>query len=89
MAPRSSPRSTFIDRGEPGDRDVERIFSTYDSNFALDANGDPDVFLTTCNSGVVITEGCNDVGIITAGNVQIHQGSPSMALNQTLVIGEA
>ena len=64
----------FIDRGEPGKRDVERIFFTYDDAFALDANGDPDVWLTTCNSGVSITEACHDVGIISKGNVQIQKG---------------
>src|SRR5687768_14876605 len=78
----------FIDRGEPGDRDVIRAYFTYDPAFALDANSDPDVFLTTCNSGVVITEGCNDAGIITAGNVQIHQGSMSRSRQSTVVIGE-
>ena len=36
----------------------------------------PDAWLTTCNSGVPITEACNDKGIITAGNVQIITGSP-------------
>jgi len=32
----------FIDRGEPGNRDVERIYFTYNSAFELDANADPD-----------------------------------------------
>jgi hypothetical protein len=79
----------FIDRGEPGNRDVERIFFTYNSDFALDANADPDVYLMKCNSGVEVTVACNDVGIITAGNVQIHQGSPSQAKQTTRVIGDA
>ena len=60
----------FIDRGEPGVRDVERIFFTYDAAFALDANGDPAVWLTECNTGA--NAPCNDVGIIHKGNVQIH-----------------
>ena len=60
----------FIDRGEPGVRDVERIFFTYDAAFALDANGDPAVWLTKCNTGA--NAPCNDVGIIDKGNVQIH-----------------
>jgi len=64
----------FVDRGEPGDRDVIRAFFTYDPAFALNANGDPDVFLTRCNNGTVITEGCSDRGIIGKGNVQIHRG---------------
>lgn len=63
----------FVDRGEPGTRDVIRAFFTYDPAFALDANADPDVYLTLCNSGVTITEGCNDRGRIQDGNVQIHQ----------------
>lgn len=79
----------FIDRGEPGNRDVERIFFTYNSDFALDANADPDVYLMECNSGVEVTVACNDVGIITAGNVQIHQGSPSQARQLTRLIGNA
>ncbi len=79
----------FIDNGEPGNRDVERIFFTYDDAYALDANGDPDAWLTTCNSGVAPTEACNDNGVITAGNVQIHQGSPSQARQSTRVIGDA
>jgi hypothetical protein len=74
----------FVDRGEPGDRDVERIYFTYDAAFALDANSDPDVYNTVCNTGVVITEGCMDRGIIQAGNVQIHQDPD---LQETLVIG--
>ena len=77
----------FIDRGEPGDRDTERIFFTYDPAHAGDANSDPNVFLTTCNSGVEITLGCNDAGMITAGNVQIHQSS-TPAKQTTVVIGE-
>ena len=64
----------FNGKGEPGTRDVERIFFAYDDAYALDANGDPDAWLTTCNSGVARTEACNDNGVITAGNVQIHQG---------------
>ncbi len=79
----------FVDKGEPGNRDVERIYFTYDPAFALDANGDPDVFLTTCNSGVVITQGCNDVGVITAGNVQIHQGADALFRQTTRVRGRA
>lgn len=67
----------FVDRGEPCVRDVERIFFTYDPAFALDANGDPDVFLMKCNSGVEVTEGCNDVGVISRGNVQIHHQATS------------
>ena len=77
----------FIDRGEPGNRDVERIYFTYNSRYELDANADPAVYLMKCNSGVEITVACNDVGIITAGNVQIHQGSPSQARQLTRVIG--
>ncbi len=79
----------FIDRGEPGNRDVERIYFTYNSAFELDANADPDVYDMKCNSGVAVTVACNDVGIITAGNVQIHQGSPSGARQITRVIGDA
>ncbi|MDH4112439.1 MAG: hypothetical protein OEV60_07100 [Actinomycetota bacterium] len=79
----------FIDRGEPGDRDVERVFFTYDATYRLDANSDPDVWLMTCNSGVAPTVACNDSGVITAGNVQIHQGdSLSKARQRTIVIGE-
>ena len=77
----------FIDRGEPGNRDVERIFFTYDDTYALDANGDPKAWLTTCNSGVPITDACNDNGIIMAGNVQIHVGQ-SAAQKYTVVYGE-
>ena len=77
----------FIDRGEPGDRDTERIFFTYDPDFARDVNDDPNVLLMTCNSGVEVTLGCNDTGIITAGNVQIHQSSIP-AKQRTAVIGE-
>lgn len=79
----------FIDRGEPGNRDVERIYFTYNAAFELDANADPDVYLMTCNSSVEVTVACNDAGIITTGNVQIHQGSPSQAKQMTLVIGDA
>jgi hypothetical protein len=78
----------FIDNGEPGLNDVERIYFTYDAAFRLDANSDPDVFLTECNSGVIITEGCNDNGVITAGNVQIHQGAMARARQSTIVYGE-
>jgi hypothetical protein len=77
----------FIDRGEPGDRDSERIFFTYDPDHALDADSDPNVLLMKCNSGVEVTLGCNDTGIITAGNVQIHQSS-NPAKQTTVVIGE-
>jgi hypothetical protein len=63
----------FTDRGEPGKNDIVRAFFTYDPTFALDANGDPDVYLTQCNGGVAPTEGCMDVGRIKKGNVQIHQ----------------
>jgi hypothetical protein len=80
----------FIDRGEPGDRDVERIFFTYDATYRLDANADPDVWLMTCNSGVAPTDACNDNGIISTGNVQIHQGANlSAARQRTIVYGEA
>ena len=79
----------FIDRGEPGNRDVERIYFTYNADFALDANADPDVYLMKCNSGVEVTVACNDVGIITAGNVQIHQGSPSQSNQSTRIISNA
>jgi hypothetical protein len=80
----------FIDNGEPGNRDVERIFFTYDATYRLDANGDPDAWLTTCNSGVAPTEACNDNGVITAGNVQIHQGAQlSKARQTTIVFGDA
>jgi hypothetical protein len=78
----------FIDNGEPGDRDVERIFFTYDATYRLDANSDPNVWLTTCNSGVAPTVACNDNGVITAGNVQIHQGAQSKAKQTTIVYGE-
>jgi len=57
--------------------------------FALDANADPDVYLMKCNSGADVTVACNDAGIITTGNVQIHQGSPSQAKQTTRVIGAA
>ena len=76
----------FVDRGEPGTRDVIRAFFTYDATFRLDANSDPDVFLTECNSGVVITEGCNDRGIIQNGNVQILPNA-DRSLHQTRVLG--
>jgi hypothetical protein len=76
----------FVDRGEPGTRDVIRAFFTYDASFRLDANSDPDVFLTECNSGVIITEGCNDRGIIQNGNVQIHQDADP-TLRETVVLG--
>ena len=78
----------FIDRGEPGDRDVERIFFTYDATYRLDANSDPNVWLQTCNSGVAPTVACNDNGVITEGNVQIHQGAASKAKQTTIVYGE-
>lgn len=73
----------FIDRGEPGDRDVIRAFFTYNEAYAKDANGDPAVYDTLCNTGEEITEGCNDRGIIQRGNVQIHQGANN--LMETLV----
>jgi hypothetical protein len=68
----------FTDRGEPGKYDIVRAFFTYDSTYALDANGDPDVWLLQCNSGTAPTEGCMDSGRITKGNVQIHQSADSM-----------
>jgi hypothetical protein len=68
----------FVDRGEPGTHDIIRAFFTYDSNYAMDANGDPAVWLTQCNSGVQITDGCMDSGRIRHGNVQIHQDADSM-----------
>ncbi len=77
----------FVDRGEPGDRDVERIFFTYDAAFARDANGDQNVYLMECNSGVEVTLACNDTGVITDGNVQIHMSSDPV-LRETVVIGE-
>jgi hypothetical protein len=77
----------FVDRGEPGENDVIRAFFTYDPAFRMDANSDPDVFFTECNSGVLITEGCNDRGVIQEGNVQIHVGQ-SAANRQTIVLGE-
>ena len=40
----------FVDRGEPGNRDVERIFFTYDAAFARDPNADPNTRLMKCNS---------------------------------------
>ncbi len=80
----------FTDRGEPGDRDKERIFFTYDSTWALDANGDANVWLTQCNAGadILAAGGCMDVGIIQAGNVQIHQ-DPDPTLNETQVVPTA
>jgi len=72
----------FIDRGEPGDRDAIRAFFTYNAMYAMDANGDPAVWNTLCNTGVEITEGCNDRGRIQRGNVQIHQDADLM---ETLV----
>lgn len=77
----------FVDRGEPGDRDIERIFFTYDAAFALDPNADPNTRLMKCNSGVVVALACNDTGVIAAGNVQIHQSSDP-ALRGTAVIRE-
>ncbi len=68
----------FVDRGEPGTRDIIRAFFTYDPAWAMDANGDPDVWLTQCNMGHEITEGCMDSGVIRRGNVQIHQEAGSM-----------
>jgi hypothetical protein len=78
----------FTDRGEPGNRDIERIFFTYNADWAWDPNGDPNVWLTQCNSGadILAAGGCMDSGIITAGNVQIHQ---STDLQETVVIGDA
>jgi hypothetical protein len=73
----------FTDRGEPGTADRIRAFFTYDSNFISDPNADPDVWLTQCNSGATITEGCMDAGRIQNGNVQIHQDAD---LNETLVV---
>lgn len=77
----------FVDRGEPGNRDVERIFFTYDAAYALDANGDPNTLLMKCNSGQPVLLACNDRGVITAGNVQIHQ-DPDPTLRETVLIGE-
>jgi hypothetical protein len=79
----------FVDRGEPGDRDIVRFFVTYDPNFADNPNGDPNVWLTQCNTGedIAAAGGCMDAGIITAGNVQIHQ-DPDPTLNETLVLPE-
>jgi hypothetical protein len=79
----------FVDRGEPGNEDAERIFFTYDPAFALDANGDPNVYLLTCNSGAPVVLGCNDAGIISTGNVQIHQGPPPGQQSTVLVGGRA
>jgi hypothetical protein len=73
----------FTDHGEPGDRDIIRAFFTYDSNYISDPNADPDVWLTQCNTGATITEGCMDSGRIQNGNVQIHQDAD---LNETLVV---
>jgi hypothetical protein len=77
----------FTDRGEPGTMDKERIFFTYNADWALDANGDPNVWLTQCNTGADISAagGCMDSGIIQAGNVQIHQ-DPDPALSETVVV---
>ena len=76
----------FIDNGEPGNTDVERIFFTYDETYRLDANSDPNVWLQTCNSGVAPTVACNDNGIISEGNVQIHQGAKLPKSKQTTVV---
>jgi hypothetical protein len=78
----------FVDRGEPGNRDIVRFFVSYDPNYAGDPNGDPNVWLTQCNTGADIAAagGCMDSGIITAGNVQIHQ-DPDPTLAETVVIG--
>ena len=78
----------FVDRGEPGDRDVERIFFTYDAAFANDPNSDARVRLMECNSGVEVTIACNDTGVIQDGNVQIHMSSDP-SVRQTVVIGQA
>jgi hypothetical protein len=79
----------FVDRGEPGDRDIVRFFVSYDPAFATNPNGDPNVWLTQCNTGedIAAAGGCMDSGIITAGNVQIHQ-DPDPTLNETLVLPE-
>jgi hypothetical protein len=78
----------FVDRGEPGDRDIIRFFASYDPNFADNPNGDPNVWLTQCNTGedIEAAGGCMDAGIITNGNVQIHQ-DPDPTLSETVVIG--
>ena len=76
----------FVDRAEPGTRDAIRTFSTYDTTYRLDANSDPDVWLTVCNSGAVITEGSNDRSMIQNGNVQVHVESDP-ALRGTIVLG--
>jgi hypothetical protein len=79
----------FVDRGEPGDRDIIRFFVSYDPNYASNPNGDPNVWLTQCNTGADIAAagGCMDSGIISNGNVQIHQGAD--LTNETLVLPEA
>ena len=77
----------FVDRGEPGTRDVARIFFTYDATFARDANRDDNVYLMECNSGVEVTLACNDAGVIQDGNIQIHMSSDP-TLRETVVIGE-
>src|SRR5262245_6155237 len=59
----------FTDRGEPGKNDIVRAFFTYDPTYALDANGDPNVWLQQCNDGVAPTLGCMDAGRIKKGNV--------------------
>jgi hypothetical protein len=78
----------FVDRGEPGDRDIVRFFVSYDPAFASDPNADPNVWLTQCNTGADIAAagGCMDAGIIQDGNVQIHQ-DPDPTLAETVVIG--
>jgi len=68
----------FTDRGEPGDHDIIRAFFTYNGNFVNDPNADPAVWLTQCNTGVTITDGCMDAGRIQNGNVQIHQDADLM-----------
>jgi len=78
----------FVDRGEPGTRDIIRFFASYDPAYADNPNGDPNVWTTECNMDVNVQTagGCKDSGIITNGNVQIHQ-SADLTLNETLVIG--
>jgi hypothetical protein len=78
----------FIDKGEPGNRDVVKFFVSYDPAFASDPNADPNVWLTQCNMGedIAAAGGCMDSGKIQAGNVQIHQ-DPDPTLNETVVIG--
>ena len=65
---------------------VERIFFTYDATYRLDANSDPNVWLQTCNWGVAPTVACNDNGVITEGDVQIHQGAKLPKSKQTTVV---